>query len=122
MITIMQTGRVAYEPELKESEGGTKFCRITLISNRKFKGKESSTGLRWTIFGKAAEIVGEYAKKGEWLSLSGRLDERKWEEEGKAMKSYDAVANEFSFVSVPVRSAKSETPREPAPDYEDLPF
>ena len=68
---VVLTGRLTKDPELKYSAGGTAYCRFTIAVNRAFD-KEKSDFISCTAFGKTAELIAEYVKKGYQLGVQGR--------------------------------------------------
>ena len=65
-------GRLTKDPELKYGASGTAFCKFTLAVNRAFK-KDEVDFINCTAFGKAAETIAEYVRKGDQFARGGRL-------------------------------------------------
>ncbi|AGY56263.1 single-stranded DNA-binding protein [Gloeobacter kilaueensis] len=78
MVTLV--GRAGRDPEIRYFESGTVKCSLTLAVNRlRRKGEEDKPD--WfdlEIWGKTAEIAGEYVKKGSLIGVSGSLAFSRW--------------------------------------------
>lgn len=75
MNNITLIGRLTKDPELKETENGSKFASFTLAVGRgKAKdGQQRADFLPVMAWGSAAEVVVKYNKKGSLLGVNGRL-------------------------------------------------
>ncbi len=77
-------GKVTRDPEVKFTPKGTAVCEISIAVNRWVagkdgeRGKEEVTYLNSTVWGKQAEFVGEYVRKGREVYLEGRLEIQTW--------------------------------------------
>ncbi|WP_413816618.1 single-stranded DNA-binding protein [Piscinibacter gummiphilus] len=77
-------GNLGKDPEVRYMPNGDATCTISLATTRKWKDKSSGEMVEETewhrvvFFGRMAEIVGEYTKKGHPLYVEGRLKTRKW--------------------------------------------
>ena len=71
------TGRLGVEPELRFTNSGTPVINLSIANNRSVKvGDKRESVADWfkvTIFGRDAEIINQYAKKGSALAFNGRL-------------------------------------------------
>ena len=76
-------GHLGRDPELRYTQEGTAVANLAVATNESWKDKDGEKQERteWhrvVLFGKAAEIAGEYVKKGSLVYLQGRLQTRKW--------------------------------------------
>lgn len=78
-------GNVTRDPEVKDA-GATRVCHITVAHNTKYKDKEYVTYLDVTLFGKLADIAGEYVRKGSLVHIQGELREEKWDDKETGAK------------------------------------
>ncbi|MGD9486496.1 MAG: single-stranded DNA-binding protein [Calditrichaceae bacterium] len=85
-------GRLGQDPDMRYSPGGTAIASFSVATNHGQKDAEGS----WTdktewhnivTFGKTAEFVGEYLKKGKLVYLEGRLQTSSWEDQ-QGQKKY----------------------------------
>ncbi len=93
-------GRVGTEPELRQTKNGTAVCRLRLATDRRNGNGESQTD--WhnlVVWGKTAEAVAEYVRKGDRLYAAGRLGYDSWEDQdGQRRQTTEVHANEVVFL------------------------
>lgn len=80
---VIILGNVGKEPEVRYLPNGDAAVNLSVATSRNWKDKdgnrqEETEWHRVSFFGKLAEIVGEYVKKGKPLYVEGRLKTRKW--------------------------------------------
>ena len=98
------TGNVTRDPELRAVSSGTQVCSFSVAVNRSFKGadgedKESVSFINCTAWGKAAEIIAKYGKKGTGILVSGRLEQRSYEaKDGSKRSTTEIVVEDFNFL------------------------
>lgn len=93
--TIILTGRLSKDPELKK--GKTTYCRFSLAVSRPLK-KDETDFINCVAFGKTAELIGEYVRKGHKLGLQGSLQMNTYESNGEKRTSYDVVVGSIEFL------------------------
>ena len=101
---VCLVGRIVKDPEIRQA-GQTNVCNFTLAVNRKFKkeGQPDSDFINCTVFGKTAEFMGNYIKKGYLLSVNGSLQTR----------SYDGQNGKVFVTEVMCDSVDNLTSKEP---------
>ncbi len=81
-------GHVGGDPEVRHMPNGNAVANITLATSDSWKDKntgqqqERTEWHRVVFFGRLAEVVGEYVRKGSKLYIEGRLQTREWEKDG----------------------------------------
>ena len=136
---VLLMGNITRDPELKYLPSQTAVCDIGLAVNRSWTGadgvkKEEVTFVDCSCFGKVAEIIAKYKKKGDPLFIEGRLKLDQWEDKEGAKKSrMRVVVENFQFLnrgtgqaqSAPTADGSEEgggyAPR-PAPQQQRQPF
>lgn len=122
-ITIQ--GRLTKDIELRYTKTDKAVASFTIACNRSY-GEETDF-INCIAWQKTAEFIQKYFNKGDMLLLSGRLQQRTYEDkDGKKRSAFDVVVNEINFCE----SKKSSEPEYtgPAPlvdldgDEKDLPF
>jgi single-strand DNA-binding protein len=87
---VMLMGNLTRDPEIKYTPSGTAVADISLAINRTFKvneeKREETTFVDITLWGRIAEIVGEYCKKGNPLYVEGRLQLEQWDDKESGQK------------------------------------
>ena len=93
-------GRVGTEPELRQTRSGTAVCRLRLATDRRNGSGESQTDWHNLVcWGKTAEAVAEYVRKGDRIYASGRLGYDDWEDQdGQRRQTTEVHANEVVFL------------------------
>ena len=147
---VILAGNLTRDPELRYTPKGTAIARIGLAVNRTWKTetgemKEEVTFVDVDAFGRQAEVIAQYMKKGRPLLVEGRLRLDQWEDKNTHAKQskLKVVLEGFSFIDTrgPEGGAPSEAPRPrpaaaapqpsepppvepegPAPEEDDVPF
>lgn len=104
MNKIILMGRLVREPELRYTETGDKvYTKFTIAVQRNFKlpdGSREADFIPIRIWGKKAEIICKYLKKGNYITVSGRLRTGSYEDkEGNKKYITEVVADDFKFIS-----------------------
>ena len=96
-------GNVTRDPEIKALPSGGKVCSFSLATNRVWKDqagakKEQSDFHNIVAFGKQAETIAQYVKKGSVLLVEGRIQTRSWDgADGKKNYRTEIVLDNFQF-------------------------
>lgn len=110
-------GNLTRDPELKSLPSGTQVTSFSIATNRVWKDKdgnkqESADFHNIVVFGRQAENVAQYLKKGSSAYVEGRLQTRSWEDQdGKKNYRTEVVADRVQFGP---KSSGSSTPSGPA--------
>jgi len=88
---VMLIGNVTRDPEVKFTPKGTAVAEVGLAINRVYtpeggERREETTFVDITFWGRQAEIVGEYAKKGKPIYVEGRLQLDTWDDKQSGQK------------------------------------
>lgn len=81
-------GNLGSDPEVRFMPNGNAVCNFSLATTEKWKDKQSGQQQertewhRISIFGKLAEIAGQYLRKGSKVYIEGRNQTREWEKDG----------------------------------------
>ncbi len=116
-------GNLTRDPELRTTPNGRSVCSFTLAVNRTWNNQqgekqEDVSFFDCTAWGKAGEIINQYTQKGRALLVSGRLNQRTWEQDGQKRSKVDVVVEDFNFISDGNRGGDrgtSPSSSEPAP-------
>lgn len=135
MNKVILMGRLTRDPEVRYSQGAEPLAvaRYSLAVNKRFKrqGEPDADFIPCVVFGKQGEFAERYFRKGQMVSVVGRLQVRNWEDnEGKKRVTIEVVAEEQYFADSKKNDDKTlnEAVREkfyPIDDNiedEDLPF
>lgn len=102
MNKVILMGRLTKDPEVRYSQGAepVAVAKYTLAVNRRFKrqGEQDADFINCVAFGKAGEFAEKYFKKGQQVSIVGRLQVRSWEDnDGKKRYATDVIVEEQYF-------------------------
>jgi single-strand DNA-binding protein len=95
-------GHVGKDPEIKYTQGGEPIANLSLATSEKWKSKDGSPQekTQWhrlEVFGKTAQFVRDYVKKGTKLLVRGSIDYQEWEKDG--VKKYATKIKVSGFKS-----------------------
>jgi len=97
-------GNLTRDPELKALPSGMQVTSFSLATNRVWKDKngmkqESSDFHNIVTFGRQAEIVAQYLRKGNMALVEGRIQTRSWDDKASGEKKYrtEIVADRVQF-------------------------
>lgn len=139
MNKVILMGRLTRSPEVRYSQGAepVAVARYTLAVNRRFKRKDEPEAdfIPCVAFGKSGEFAEKYFRKGQLVSIVGRLQVRSWEDnEGKKRWTTEVIVEEPYFAESKKNSnaaAPKEGGQAPADGFypidesvedDDLPF
>ena len=97
-------GNMTRDPELRTTPSGAQVCSFTVAVNRNYKdgsgdNKEQVSFLDCSAWGRSGEIIAQYAKKGSGILVSGRIEQRSWEDkEGQKRSRVEIVVEDFNFI------------------------
>ena len=97
MNCIQLVGRITRDPELKKSNSGKSYIRFSLAVDRSFTRDEVDF-INCVGFGKTAELIGEYTRKGHKLGVVGTLQQSSYESNGEKRTTYTVMINSFDFL------------------------
>jgi single-strand DNA-binding protein len=95
-------GNLTRDPELKSLPSGVQVTTFSLATNRVYSDKEgtkqeSTEYHNIVVFGRQAETVAQYLRKGSSALVEGRLQTRSWEQEGQKRYRTEIVADRVQF-------------------------
>lgn len=117
---VILTGRLTKEPELKFGASGTAYCKFTLAVNR-MKKDDPADFIFCSAFGKTAELVAEYVKKGNNLGVQGRLQQDTYEKDGEKISKTGVTVDKIEFLESNKTESTTSEPKKsnkvnPKPD------
>ncbi len=135
-------GNLTRDPEMKALPSGMNVTSFSLATNRRYKDRdgnyqEAVDYHNVVVFGRQAETVNQYLKKGSGAFVEGRLQTRSWEKDGQKHYRTEIIADRVQFgprSSAGDGAATAQTTAESsaapaAPEYpeeeinpEDIPF
>ena len=131
---VLLIGNMGKDPEVRYTASGTAVASFSLATSEKFKNKggEWEERTEWhniILWGRLAEIAGEYLTKGKTVFIEGRLQTRKWQDrDGKDRFTTEIVGEKMQMLSRKEGNGRTEeaapSHEEPAPppNDDDVPF
>ena len=138
-------GHLGRDPEVRYAPSGAAVANVSIATTDSWKDKQTGENQertewhRLVFFGRLAEIVGEYLKKGSQIYVDGRLPPRKWQDNegndkytteivvsdmqmlgGRGSSGMDSGGNEFN--QEPARAKSGSAPDSTADFDDDIPF
>lgn len=101
---VILIGNLTRDPELRSLASGIKVCSFSIATNRVWKDKngsrqEAADYHNVVVFGRQAENVAQYMKKGSSILVEGRMQTRSWEDKSSGEKKYrtEVIADRTQF-------------------------
>ena len=137
---VILMGNLTRDPEVRTTPSGQSVANFSLAVNRTWRDASGQTQdavsyIDCVAWGKAGEIIAQYVSKGRALLVSGRLDQRSWDdkETGGKRSKVEVIVEDFNFVdsergnsggsgdySAPAASGGSAKKPAAAPEVDDI--
>ncbi len=128
-------GNLGKDPEIKQTPNGHTVAKFSLATTERFKKNEEwQDKTEWhnvVLWGRLAEIAGEFAHKGTRVYVEGRLQTSSWEDKTSGQKRYmtEVIGDSFmlldgkrdGYVASPAEPEPASLATEPISD-DDIPF
>lgn len=132
---VILMGNLTRDPDMRYTRNDTAVANFGMAVNRKFKGEEETTFVDCTAWGKVAETISQYLRKGKPIMVDGRLTLDQWQnQEGQNRSKLLVTVENFQFIgdgdegsreradSPPPSQSPSQAETVPAEDPDDIPF
>lgn len=140
---VILMGNLTRDPETRNTPNGQSVTNFSLAVNRTWKGadgqqNEDVSYIDCVAWGKPGEIIAQYLGKGRAVLVSGRLDQRSWDdkESGQKRSKIEVVVEDFNFVGDgagagngggassqgPTQSSTNNSASNTTPDVDDKPI
>ena len=103
---VILLGNLTADPETRTTPSGQSVTSFSLAVNRTWNDangqrQEETSFINCTAWGARGETIAKYVQKGRQLLVSGRLQQRSWDDKdtGKKRSTIDVIVEEFSFIS-----------------------
>ncbi len=95
-------GNLTRDPELRALPSGQQVASFAIATNRTYKNKEGQKQEavefhNVVAFGRQADLIGQYMKKGRPIFVEGRIQTRSWEKDGEKKYRTEIVIESFQF-------------------------
>lgn len=112
-------GRLGKDPEVKYTGGGKAVANFTVAVSESWKEKDSGERKQSTewfsvvMFGRQAEVAGEFMKKGSLVYLAGKIKTRSWEKDGQKHYKTELHAEQMQFLERREQQGDDQRARQP---------
>lgn len=115
---VILVGHLGRDPEVRFTPGGQSVCNFSVATTETWNDKDGqkqqrTEWVRIVVWGKLAELCGEYLKKGRQCYVEGKLQTREYEKDGQKRFSTEVVASTVVFLGGKdggTRGGESTTP------------
>jgi single-strand DNA-binding protein len=118
MNSVALIGNLTRDPEVRYTSGDMAIATFSIAINRPPKKDGSDGGAdfpRITVFGKQAENVERFLKRGSKVGITGRIQTGSYEKDGHRIYTTDIVADRVEFLGRPSEQTESTPAHHPAP-------
>lgn len=102
---VILMGNLTRDVEMRTTPGGQSVANFSLAVSRSWKGQDGSqqeqvSYIDCVAWGRAGEVMAQYLSKGSPVLVSGRLEQRSWEdkESGAKRSKVEVIVEDFNFV------------------------
>jgi len=127
---VILVGRLGADPEVRYTPDGTMIVNFRIATDESYKNKqgEKVSKAEWhriVVFGKLAEICGNYLGKGRLVFIEGRLQTRTWDDkDGNKRSITEIIANNMQMLEPKGQGGRTPdmSVNEPSTHYEEEPI
>ncbi len=124
----MLYGNLTKDPELKALPSGIKVASFSIATNRSYKDKngvkqETAEYHNIVAFGKPAELIAQYMKRGNPIFIDGRIQTRSWDDkDGQKKYRTEIIVENFQFgpKAMGTTSQRSESSGQTGDSHQDI--
>lgn len=131
MNRITLIGRLGSDPTLRKMQSGESVANISIATDESYKDRDGNKvkQTEWhrvVVYGKLAEICGDYLKKGRLVLFEGKNKTREWTDKDKIKRfTTEVICNDMQMLDAPKESSheiEAPLPAEATAPAEDCPF
>jgi single-strand DNA-binding protein len=124
---LLIIGNMTADPELRFTPNGSAVASVDIAVNYKYKETKETSFFSVVVWGKAAENLAEYKKKGDPILVEGRLRQRTWKTpEGQNRSKIEIVAENVQYLNraqnQPGQQSRNDDSYVGDIDIDDVPF
>jgi len=123
---VILIGRVGQDPELRYTSTGDAVINLSLATTETWKNKagEKQEATEWhrvNFFGKPAEIIGKYVRKGSQLYVEGKIKTKKYtDKQGIEKYAFEIQSDAFKLIGSKPDDSQKQATKEATPIYDDM--
>jgi single-strand DNA-binding protein len=106
-------GNIGKDPEMRTTAGGNPVTNFSVATTEKYNDKQGvkQEHTEWhniVVWGKLAEIAGQYLKKGSSVCVEGKIQTQSWEKDGTKHYKAEIVASNFQMLDAKPQDQQSQ--------------
>ena len=112
MNKVFLCGRICHDLELKYTPKGMAVISNTIAINKKQNGEQKTIFIKFAVFGKAAEILQQFAQKGSRILVEGEIDFNEYQNQSRGKVSeYKVIALSCEILDFKQKSTTEQNPQ-----------
>lgn len=122
MNSVQLVGRFTKDPDVRYTNGGATVARFSIAVDRRFakEGEQTADFINIVAFGKTAEFIEKYFKKGNRIGIVGRIQTGSYKnKDGATVYTTDVVAENVEFVES--KGGNNQQQPQPPADFVNIP-
>lgn len=114
MNRVVLMGRLTGDPQLRYTNSNKPVCSFSIAVNKRINGENSADFINCVAWNTTAEFITKYFNKGQQIAITGRLQNRSYEDD-KGQKKYliEVVIEETEFIG-------NKQEEKPSNNYDDI--
>lgn len=122
---VILVATLGKDPDVRQTQNGNAICNLSAATSRKYKDtqggmQEETEWHRISLFGKMAELAGQYLKKGSMVYIEGRLRTRKYKDkDGIDRYVTEIIGETLQFLDKKPADVRSTNVRKATPQHAD---
>jgi single-strand DNA-binding protein len=108
MNNVSLAGRMTRDCELKYTQEGKAIGNFTIAINKRYK-KDEANFINCVAFGKTAELISEYVRKGHLFGITGSIETSSWEKDGQKHYKTEVAVDQITFLQSKGEGATNTT-------------
>jgi single-strand DNA-binding protein len=123
---VILVGRVGQDPEMRITNSGDPVVNLSIATTEYWKSKtgekqESTEWHRVNFFGKPAEVIKQYVRKGSQLYIEGKIKQKKYtDKQGVERSAFEIQSDLFRLIGNKPDDLSRQELRQEIPNYDDM--
>ena len=123
---VILVGRVGQDPEMRITNSGDPVVNLSIATTEYWKSKtgekqESTEWHRVNFFGKPAEVIKQYVRKGSQLYIEGKIKQKKYtDKQGVERSAFEIQSDLFRLIGNKPDDLSKQELRQETPNYDDM--
>lgn len=122
MNLVVLIGNVGQDPEIRRTEGRQEIATFNVATTERWNDEDHTEWHRIVAFGKVADVIDRYLRKGDKVSIRGKLRYRRWEDrEGQTRYTTEVVVDDLFLLGSPAGGRREDPVGNGGEEYPDYP-